>query len=152
MAKFENLWRDRTPLWALGHHSAPIHFPYLRDQVLYKFHRSRTTNIKVIEWNAFLFFWKPTKGYNSKSYRPLAPIPVNTIQPVIVYVYTNFQLPSFHSSWQIWYENFQEWQNLKTYEGTELRVMGPWPPFCHYTFLTLKTKCGIRFIEVGPQI
>ena len=31
------------------------------------------------------------------------------------------------------------------------RVMGPWPPFCHYTFLTSESKCGICFIEVGPQ-
>ena len=32
-----------------------------------------------------------------------------------------------------------------------LRVMGPWTPFCYYIFLTLETKCGFSFIEVGPQ-
>ena len=26
-----------------------------------------------------------------------------------------------------------------------------WPPFCHYIFVILETKCGISFIEVGPQ-
>ena len=41
---------------------------------------------------------KPTKGHNYKSYRPLAPIQVHTIHPVIVQVYTNFKLSSFHSS------------------------------------------------------
>ena len=66
---------------------------------------------------------KPTKGHNSKSYKLLAPIPVYTIHPVIVHVYTNFQLSSFHSSWEICYENFQEWQNLKTHEGTELHEL-----------------------------
>ena len=70
------------------------------------------------------FFWKPTKGHNSKSYRPLAPIPVNTVHPVIVHVYTNFQLSSFHSSWEICYKSFQKMQNLKTYEGQELWALG----------------------------
>ena len=60
-------------------------------------------------------FWKPTKWLNSKSYGPLATILVYTIQPVIVHVDMNFQLSSFHSSWEICYENFQEWQNLKIY-------------------------------------
>ena len=115
----------------------PQHLPYLRDQVWYKFHRSRTTNIKVIEQKCILMFWKPTKGHNSKSYEPLTPILGNTIHPVIFHVYTNFQLSSFHSSWEICYKNFQEWQNLKTYEGTEIpRVMDPWPPFCYCIFLS----------------
>ena len=65
-----------------------------------------------------LFFWKPTKGHNSKSYEPFAPIQVYSIQQVIVYIYTNFQLSSFHISWEIWYKHFQEWQNLNTYQGT----------------------------------
>ena len=52
-------------------------------------------------------------------------------------------------TWQIQYSptfskpSFQEWQNLKTYEGTSPRVMDPWPPFCHYTFLTIETKCDM---------
>ena len=97
-------------------------------------------------------FWKPTKGHNSKSYGPLATFPLYTIHPVIVHVDTSFQLSSFHSSLEICYENFQEWQNLKNlWRDITPRVMGPWPPFCHYTFLTLETKCGISFIEVGPQ-
>ena len=62
--------------------------------------------------------WKPTKGHNSKTYGSLVPIAVHTIHPVIAHVYTNFQLSSFYSSREICYENFQEWQNLKTYEGT----------------------------------
>ena len=41
---------------------------------------------------------KPTKGPKSNSYAPLAPIPVYMIHPVIVHVYTNFQLSSFDSS------------------------------------------------------
>ena len=32
----------------------PLHIPYLRYQVWYKFHRSRTANINVIEQNVFL--------------------------------------------------------------------------------------------------
>ena len=46
----------------------------------------------------FFFFWNPTKGHNSKSYGALVLIPVYTIHPVIVHVYTKFQLSSFHSS------------------------------------------------------
>ena len=107
-----------SKLWTLGPYSG-IH-DTSSPQVWYKFHRSRTTNIKVIEQNAFLIFWKPTTGHNSKSYGSLAPILVYRIHPVIVHVYTNFQLSSFHSSWEICYENFQEWQNLKTYQGTKL--------------------------------
>ena len=41
---------------------------------------------------SFLIFWKPTKGHNSNSYGPITPILVYTIHPVIVHVYTNFQL------------------------------------------------------------
>ena len=93
----------------------PIHLPYFRDQVWYKFHRSRTINIKVIEQNAFYFFWKPTKGHNSKSYIPLAFWYTWYIQSLSMFTQT-----SFHSSWEICNENFQEWQNLKIYEGTEL--------------------------------
>ena len=63
-------------------------------------------------------FWKPMKGHNFKSYGPLVLIPVYTIHPVIVHVYTNFKLSSFDSSREICYENFQEWQNLNTYQGT----------------------------------
>ena len=66
----------------------------------------------------YFIFLKTYQGTNSKSYGPLAPIRVYTIQQVIVYVHTNFQLSSFHSSWEIWYEKFQEWQNLNTYQGT----------------------------------
>ena len=29
--------------------------------------------------------------------------------------------------------------------------MDPWPPFYHYTFLTLETQMWLKFIEVGPQ-
>ena len=36
--------------------------------------------------------------------------------------------------------------------NTTPRVMGLWPPFCHYIFLTLETKCGIKLIEVAPQV
>ena len=61
-----------------------------------------------------LNFWKPTKVHEPKSYGPLAPIPVYTIHRAIVHVYTNFQLSSFHSFWEICYENVQEWHNLKT--------------------------------------
>ena len=49
---------------------------------------------------------------------PLAPIPIYTIHPDIVHVYKSFRLSSFHSSLEICYENFQETQILKTYEGT----------------------------------
>ena len=35
-------------------------------------------------------FLKTYQGHNSKSYGPFAPIPVYTIHPVIVHVYTNF--------------------------------------------------------------
>ena len=58
-------------------------------------------------------FWKPTKGHNSKSYGPLAPILVHMIHPVIVHVDMSFQLFSFHSSLEICCKTFQEWQNLK---------------------------------------
>ena len=70
-----------------------------------------------------LIFWKPIKRHNSKSYGSLPPIPVYMIHPVIVHVYTNFQLSSFHSSCEICYEIFQEWQNLKTYQGTQLQEL-----------------------------
>ena len=92
MAKFENLPRDIAP-WG------------------------SEKSVRIFK-NGKIWKQKPTKGHNSNSYGPLAPIPVYTIHPVIVHVYTNFQLSSFHSSWEICYENFQEWQNLKTYQGT----------------------------------
>ena len=41
---------------------------------------------KLLSKMHFDFFEKPTKGHNSKSYRPLAPIPVHTIHLVIVHV------------------------------------------------------------------
>ena len=109
MAKFENLWREITKSYGPLAIILPLHLPYLRDQVWYKFHWSRITNIS---------YWKPTKGHYFKSYGPLAPILVYTMHPVIVHVDTSFQLSSFHSSWEICYKNFQEWQNLKAYEGT----------------------------------
>ena len=126
----------------------PIHLPYLETKCGISFIEVGPQTFKLL---SILIFWKSTKGRNSKSYKPLAPIPVYTIHPVIVHVYTTFQLSHFHSSWEICYESFQEWQKLKTYQGTAPRVMGPWPPFCQYTFLTLETKCGISFIKVWPQ-
>ena len=53
MAKFENLPRDITPR-VIGPWPPilPLHLPYLKDQVWYKFHRSRTTNVKVVKQNA----------------------------------------------------------------------------------------------------
>ena len=75
------------------------------------------------------------------------------IHPVIVHVDMSFRLSSFHSSWEICYENFQEWQNLKNlWRDITPRVISPWLPFCHYTFLTLETKCGISFTEVTEYV
>ena len=51
---------------------------------------------------------------------------------------------------EIRYENFQEWQNLKTYEGTELRSYGPLATIMPL-HLPFETKCEIRFIEAVPQ-
>ena len=101
----------------------------------YKFHWSRTTNI----------YWKPTKGHNSKSYGPLSPTPVYTIHPVIVPVYTNFKLSSFHSSWEICYKNFQEWQNLKTYEGRNSKSYGPLATILQLHFPYLRDQVWYRF-------
>ena len=56
--------------------------------------------------NGKIWKWKPTKGHNSKSYGPFAPIPVHMIHPVIVTVYRNFQLCSFLRFMEIRYENF----------------------------------------------
>ena len=52
--KNDKIWKlmKGHNLWALGT-ILTLHLPYLRNQVWYKFHRSRTTNIKVIEQNAF---------------------------------------------------------------------------------------------------
>ena len=61
-------------------------------------------------------FWKPTKGYNSKSYGPLAAIPVYTIHPVTIHFIWPFSFLAFIVQEKS--ENFQEWQNLKIYEGT----------------------------------
>ena len=51
--------------------------------------------------------------------------------------------------------NLERWDESVTEIGSLRRditpsVMGPWPLFCHYTFLTLETKSGISFIKVGP--
>ena len=73
---------------------------------------------------------KTFNRHYSKSYRPMAPIQLYTIHPVIVPLNTNFQLSSFHSSWEICYKKIQKWQNLKTYKGTELQdllVLGHQP-------------------------
>ena len=40
---------------------------------------------------------------------------------VIVHADMSVQLSSFHISLEIYYDNFQEWQNLKTYVGTYLQ-------------------------------
>ena len=53
----------------------------------------------------------------------MAPILVYTMHPNTVHVDKSFQLYSFHSSLEICYENFQEWQNLKTYDGTQLQEL-----------------------------
>ena len=72
-----------------------------------------------------LIFWKPTKGLNSKSYLPLASIPVYMIHPVNVHVYTNFQLSSFRSYWELLlftplplFRYTQYIQSLSMYTGT----------------------------------
>ena len=95
----------------------PLHLSYLRDQVWYKVHRSRTTNIKVIEQNL--------PRDTTESYGPLVPIPINTIHPAIVHVYTNFQLSSFHGSWKICYENFQDCKIWKPMKGQNSKSYGP---------------------------
>ena len=102
----------------------PLHFSYLRDQVWYKFHQSRTRDIKVIEQNAFYFLFY-FFDINSKNYESLVPIPVNTIHPVIVNVYTNFQLSSFHSSWEICYEIFKNGKIWKPTKGHNSKSNGP---------------------------
>ena len=56
MAKFENLSKDMSKSYGPLAYILPLHLPYLRDQVRYKYYQSRTTNIKVIEQNAFKFF------------------------------------------------------------------------------------------------
>ena len=87
----------------------PLHLPYLRDQVWCKFQWCRTTNIS---------YWKPSNRQNSQELWTLGPYPVYAIHPVIVHTDISFQLSSFHSSLEIGYKNFQEWQNLKSYQGT----------------------------------
>ena len=144
MAKFENPWRDITPR-VMGPWSPFCHYTFFTLETKFGISFSEVGPQTEITENL-------QRNATPRVMYPLAPIPIYTIHPVIVHIYTNFQISSFHSSWEICYENFQEWQNLKTYEGTELqRVMGPWPTFCHYTSLTFETKCGISFIEVGPQ-
>ena len=50
--KIWNLWRDiNSKMFGPLATILPLHLPYLRDQVWYKFYPSRTTNIKVIEQN-----------------------------------------------------------------------------------------------------
>ena len=121
----------------------PLHLPYLRYQVWYKFHRSRTANINVIEQNVF---FKPIKGHNSKCYEPLAPIPVSLSMFIQISSYLAFIVPE-NLLRQIL--GMAKFENLS--KNISPRVMSPWPPFFHYTFLTLETKCDVSFIEVGPQ-
>ena len=144
MEKFENLPRDKTiSYWPLAI-VLPLHFLTLEPKCG-MFYRSRTTNIKVIEQNAFQFFENLPRDITPRVMDPRPRFQYTKyIQPLSMFIRT--------FSWEICYENFQEWQNLKTYQGDITpRVMGPWLPFCHYTFLILETKCSIRFIEVGSQ-
>ena len=93
-------------------------------------------NIKVTEAKCILIsgILKPTKGHNSNSYGRLASILVHMKHTVIVDVYTRFQLSSFHSSLEICYENFQEWQNYwKPTKGYNSKSYGPLAPIPVYT-------------------
>ena len=128
----------------------PLHLPYLRNKVYHKFHPSRTTKIKFIK----------------KKLWALDPYSGITIHPVIVHVYTNFQLSSFLRFWEICYENFQEWQNLKrkTYQDIIPKSYGPFAPIPVYTihpvivyvytnfrlssFLRFSTFSLLRFWEI----
>ena len=113
---FKN-WRERwdKQVAASSKHYECSHCPCLYE--LSAFLGSENSVTKIFK-NGKIWKQKPTKGHNSKSYGPFAPIPVYMIHPVIVHVYTNFQLSSFLRFWEIRYKKFQEYQNLKTYQGT----------------------------------
>ena len=125
-----------------------LDFPYLRDQMWYKFHRDRTTNIKVIEQNAFQFFENLPRDI-TKSYGPLVPIRIYSIHQSLsmcigIFSFLAFIVPELQK-----FSRMAKFKNQSS--NITPRVMGLWPPFYHYTFLTFETKCGLRFIEVGPQ-
>ena len=70
----------------------------------------------------FIFFWKPTKGHNSKSYGLLAPFLIYTIHPVIVHVYMDFQLSICHSSVTKIFKIGKIWKPIK---GHNSKSYGP---------------------------
>ena len=76
---------------------------------------------KVTELNAILIFWKPTKGQNSKSYGPLATIPVYTIHAVIVIIVMfkrTFSFLAFIVPEKSVTKTFKDCKKLRTIQGT----------------------------------
>ena len=142
----------RHQVWYKFHRSRPlatilpIHLPYLRHQVWYKFHRSRTTNIKVIEQNAFSFFEHLPRDITPRVMDPW-PLFQYTLYSqsfsmfiqifsFLVFIVPKKSVTKIFKTGKIW----------KPIKGHKSKSYGPWPPFCHYTFLTLETKCDISFI------
>ena len=148
MAKFENRPKDITPgvmdLWPLF-----CHYTFLTLET-----KSGMSFIEigpqteVIKQNAFKFFENLPRDITP---RVLDPLPLfqytRYIQSFTMFIQTLAFIVPEKSVTKI----FKNGKIENISRDITARVMGPWPPFCHYTFLTLETKCGIRFIEVGPQ-
>ena len=96
--------------------------------------------------------WKPNKKHNSVSYGPLALISLCTIHPptfILSFSFLAFMVPQKGVT-----KIFQLWQIHKCeniIRDITLWVMGPWPLFYYHSLFSSGTKCGISFMEVGPE-
>ena len=99
----------------------PLHLPYLRDQVWYKFHQSRTTNIKVIVQNAFWFFENLPRDISPRVMEPWSLFRytryIQSLSMFIgIFTFLAFIVPEKSVT-----KILKELQTLETYEGTELQ-------------------------------
>ena len=108
----------------------PLHLSYLTDRGWYKFHRSRTINIKVIEQNAFYFFENLPRDITP---RVIDSWPIlrytQHIQPLFMFIQT-FNFLAFIIPEKSVTKIFKNVKIENLSRNITPRVMGPWPPFC----------------------
>ena len=107
----------------------------------YKFHRSRTISINVIQQNGFYLFI-----YFENLPRDITPRVIDTL-PLFRYIRYINSLSMFIQTFKFLAFVGSEKSVTKIFKNGKIWkppwVKGPWPPFYHYTFLTLETKCGM---------
>ena len=155
MAKFENLSKDISPR-VMGPWPPFCHYTFLDLET--------KCDISVIEVGSqtLKLLSRTCLNFLKTYYMTVRDITQGLMDPWPLFLYSLYSL-SFSMFIQIFsslafivpeksvtkFLRMAKFENLS--KDISPRVMGLWPPFCHYTFFTLETKCEISFIEVGPQ-